>query len=92
VGRSDCPKVTLIESRHLGLPEPLGERDDPGIDDAETEIGVASLELAAALEISPRGRLDSIDPSEDVRELYGCTLPRPSRPRLRVALPSDPCR
>ncbi len=68
MGRPYRPKVALIECRDLRLAQALGERDDAGIDDTEREIGVASLQFAAAGKVLATRRFDAVDPSEQIIE------------------------
>lgn len=64
----DGSKVTLVECRNLRLGKPFGEGDDAGINDAEREISVACLQLAAPGQISVRRRLDAVDPGQQIVE------------------------
>jgi len=68
MGRPHRSEVALVERRDLRLAQALGERDNTGVDDAEHEIHVASLELAAAGKIVACRRLDPVDPGEQIIE------------------------
>jgi hypothetical protein len=56
VGGPDRSEVTLVERRDLRFTQALGESDDARIDDAEREICIARLQLAAAGRPSRRTR------------------------------------
>ena len=43
--------MAMVERRDLGLSEPLSEGDDACVDNAETEVTVARLKLAAACNV-----------------------------------------
>ncbi len=62
------PKVALVEGGHLGFVEALDERHDAGIDDAESQVRIATLKLATAGKIRSGRRLDAVDPGEQVVE------------------------
>ena len=51
MGGAHGPEATLIKGRDLGLVETLREGDHAGIDHAEAEVGVATLEFEASCEV-----------------------------------------
>ena len=66
MGRPHRSKVTLIERRDLWLPQALGQCDDAGIDDAEREVGISRLQLAAAGKVGARWRFDAVNPRQQI--------------------------
>jgi hypothetical protein len=68
MGRLHRSEVALVECRNLWLDQAFGECHEARIDDPEGEIRVASLQLATSGKIGARGRLDTVDPSEEIIE------------------------
>lgn len=65
-----APEVAFVKSGQLALVQALGEGDDAGVHNAQAEIAITLLELAAAGQIGRRGRFDAVDTGLQVIEDY----------------------
>jgi hypothetical protein len=68
VCRAERGEVPVIERRDLLFGETLDERDDARVDDAQGEVAIRVLELAAADQIEAGRRFDAVGALEDVVE------------------------